>query len=129
MNKDELAEIINRLDILEYLEDTADYIRVGPYRVNKKTDMSWELVGDDRVRIFSTRMGALGYAKCLLSQDAATAQKIVELDETAGATRSHMESIRRAQRTNDQIGAKVQEAQIRHQENIQLLARTVLDLI
>lgn len=129
MNKDELAEIINRLDILEYLEDTADYIRVGPYRINKKTDMSWELVGGEQARIFSTRMGALGFAKCLLSQDAVTGQKIIELDEQAGATRSHVESIRRAQRTNDQIGAKVQEAQIRHRENIDLLVRTVLDLV
>lgn len=130
MNKEqELASIIDKLNLLDYLEASAEYVRVGPYRVHQKTDMSWELLGDSSDHIFSTRMGALGYAKCLLDNELEIAQRIRQLDEHAGATRSQMQSIKNALRSNHQIEAKEQEARYRHQESLQLLARTVLDLI
>jgi len=129
MNKEDLEDILRRLEVVSYAAETAEYIAVGPYRVQRKTDMSWELIGDVSARIFSTRMAALGYAKCLISKDEETAQRIRELDEEAGATLSQVECIRRASRNNDHILAKEQEAQLRHQENMQRLTRVVLDLI
>lgn len=129
MKRDDLQQILDRLDLLDYQEETAEFVRVGPYRIHQKTDFSWELIGDSSDHVFSTRMAALGYAKCLLDNDMVTAARISELDEKAGATRSQMESIKRAAKSNDQIGAKEQQAQDRHRESMQLLARTVLDLI
>lgn len=129
MKPNDLQDILARLQMLDYQEDLAKFVRVGPYRIHQTSDLSWELTGDDSAHIFGTRMAAMGYAKCLLDNDITTAARIVELDEQAGATRSHVESIKQAAKNNDQIGAKEQQAEQRHRANMQLLAQTVLDLI
>ena len=88
------------------------------------------MIGQGLSESFSTRMGAMGYARCLQMNDIVTANQIKRLDEQAGSLETHMKSIAKAVDDHDDpLAAKQQQAEQRHREHMQSLARLVLNVL
>jgi hypothetical protein len=127
---DAVKRIIEQFDLLPYREQSARYVRVGPYKISYQRSGNWTMTGKDLVETFSTRMGAMGYARCLQMNDNYTANQIKRLDEQAGSLETHMKSIAKAvDDNNDPLVAKQQQAEQRHREHMQSLARLVLNVL
>jgi len=127
---DGVKRIIEQFDLLPYREQSARYVRVGPYKISHRQSGNWIMTGKGVVENFSTRMGAMGYARCLQMNDNYTANQIKQLDEQAGSLDNHMKSIAKAVDDNDDpLVAKQQQAEQRHREHMQSLARLVLNVL
>jgi len=129
MNKAEaLADILRQLDLVDYKQDTAKYVRVGPFKIEEGSD-HWEVNGQGISAWFSTRTAALGYAKCVMSKDFETATKIIMLDHQIAQKNTHEASILNALKHNDAIEAKLQQAQDQRRENMNELVNLVLNIL
>lgn len=127
---DGVKRIIEQFDLIPYKESTADFVRVGPYQIKHVDQHTWSLKGTNLKEYFSTRMAAMGYARCLQADNMPMANQIKRLDEQVGASRTHLKSIANAvDDNNDPIVAKKQEAEIRHREHMQSLAKLLLGIL
>ena len=127
---DGVKRIIEQFDLLPYREQSARYVRVGPYKIIYEHPGIWKMLGKGLEETFSTRMGAMGYARCLQMNDNYNANQIKRLDEQAGSLETHMKSIANAvDDENDPLAAKQQQAAQRHREHMQSLARLVLNVL
>ena len=127
---DSVRRIIDEFDVLPYRESTAEFVRVGGYKIKPISKGVWSLKGSNTKEYFSTRMAAIGYARCLQMKNDGVANQIRRLDEQVGASRTQLQSIAKAVDNNDDpILAKKQEAEIRHKENMQSLAKLLLELL
>jgi hypothetical protein len=127
---DTVKRIIEQFYLLPYREQSARYVRVGPYKIIYQHPGTWTMLGKGIVETFSTRMGAMGYARCLQMNDNYNANQIKQLDEQAGSLETHMKSIANAvDDDNDPLAAKQQQAEQRHREHMQSLARLVLNVL
>jgi len=120
--------IMDKLDLVDYLEDTARYIKVGPFKIESAGDNTWEIIGPNVSIWLSTRMGAMGYAKCLTNDSPWMADKILTLDHAVGLAHNHMQSVAQASRLNESLGAKRQQAEDRYKEAMRQLSKAVFAL-
>lgn len=127
---DGVKRIIEQFALLPYKENTAGFVRVGSYQIKHVDQHTWSLKGLNLKEYFSTRMAAMGYARCLQTDNMLMANQIKRLDEQVGASRTHLKSIANAvDDNNDPIVAKKQEAEIRHREHMQSLAKLLLGIL
>jgi len=124
-----VKNIIDQLNLVEYMEDSARYVKVGPFRIEQNGDQTWELVGPNTSIWLSTRMGAMGYAKCLISESPWMADKILNLDHAVGLSHTHWQSISNAMSSNSSLGAKQQQAEERYRESMRQLQQAVLSIL
>lgn len=127
---DGVKRIIEQFDLLPYRESTAEFVRVGQYQIKHIDRYVWSLKGSNIKEYFSTRMAAMGYARCLQMDNMPVANQIKRLDEQVGASRTHLQSITNAvDDSNDPILAKKQQAESKHRESMQSLATLLLNIL
>lgn len=125
---DSLQKIIDQLDIMTYVAESASFLKLGDYEIFQEGKL-WTLLGNNVDKQFNTRMAAIGYSKCWSSADYQTAANIEKLDKEVGGSFMQVESISNAVKNNPQISPKLQQAEIKHKENMQELANLVLHIL
>ena len=130
MNKSQaLEDILHQLNLVEYRQDTAKYVRVGPYKIDEGDNNDWQVNGQGISAQFSTRTAALGYAKCIMNKDFETATKIIMLDHQLAQKSAHEASILNALKKNNAMEAKLQQAQDQRRANMNELTSLVLNIL
>lgn len=117
-------------DDLPYKIDSSSLLNFGPYEIKQQDKNTWVLINGDQRDYFSTRMGAIGFARAQLRDKPYTALQIKSLDIEAGASRNHAQSLSNAiSNQQDPVIAKKQEADTKHRTNMQALASMVLNIL
>lgn len=125
---DSLQKIIDQLDVISYIAESATVFRIGDFDIVQE-DSIWRLFGKNINKIFNTRMAAIGYARCCENNNQICMMQIEKLDQEIGGSFVQLESISNASKTNSQISPKVQQAEIKHRENMQELADLILHVL
>lgn len=129
IKEEALRKILDQLDILDYLVDSADILKIGNFQIYTNGYM-WIVKDEiDGWASFHTRMAAIGSAKCMSSGDFGKALEIRNLDNDVANLATHVDSIALAARSNQTIEAKLSEAGYRHREKMQDLADLIINIL
>lgn len=125
---DSLQKIIDQLDIISYIAESATMLIIGEFKIIQEDNL-WRLFGKNINKTFNTRMAAIGYARCCENNNRNFMMQIEQLDQEIGGSFIQLESISNASKTNSQISPKVQQAEIKHRENMRELADLLLHVL